>query len=125
MSLIEQIVKEIKPLDEISMKKARKRQDILTKPQGSLGRLEDLSIQLAGIRRQAIPDLSNKAIFTFAGDHHVVYEEGIASAPIEITAQQVDNFTKGGGAVNALANHCGARVVVIDMGVATSVVLLK
>jgi len=101
------------------MENVKKRQSQLTKPLGSLGRLEDLSIQLAGIQCKTFPVLKNKAIFTFAGDHHVVFEEGIASAPMEITAQQVENFTRGGGAVNALANHCGARVVVIDMGVAT------
>ena len=120
MDLLNKIIKSIIPLDETAMKKAEERQNILTKPKGSLGRLEDLSIQIAGIRKNALPDLTHKAVFTFAGDHHVVFEEGIASAPMEITAQQVCNFTRGGGAVNALASHCGARVVVIDMGVATA-----
>jgi nicotinate-nucleotide--dimethylbenzimidazole phosphoribosyltransferase len=119
MELLQETIKKITPLHRESMGKARDRQNILTKPPGSLGRLEDLSIQLAGIQRKALPDLNHKAIFTFAGDHHVVFEEGIASAPIEITAQQVSNFTRGGGAVNVLAKHCGARLVIIDMGVAT------
>lgn len=119
MKLLESTIKSIQPLDDVSMKKAQHRQNLLTKPLGSLGRLEDLSIQLAGIQRNPLPEFKNKAIFTFAGDHHVVFEEGIASAPMEITAQQVCNFTRGGGAVNALASHCGARVVIIDMGIAT------
>ena len=119
MKLLNETIKVIKPLHKESMEIVKKRQNILTKPLGSLGRLEDLSIQIAGIQRKAVPLVEHKAIFTFAGDHHVVFEEGIASAPMEITAQQVSNFTQGGGAVNALANHCGARVVIIDMGVAT------
>ncbi|MBB6479070.1 nicotinate-nucleotide--dimethylbenzimidazole phosphoribosyltransferase [Spirochaeta isovalerica] len=119
MDLLKKTLADIKPLDEKAMDKARERQYKLTKPPGSLGRLEDLSIIIAGIQRQALPEIKNKAIFTFAGDHHVVFEEDIASAPMEITAQQVLNFVSGGGAVNALANHSGARLVLIDMGVAT------
>lgn len=119
MKLLEKTLEEIKPLDEEAMKEAGIRQNNLTKPLGSLGRLEDLSIRIAGMKGCSIPRLDNKAIFTFAGDHHVVFEENIASAPMEITAQQVMNFSVGGGAVNALANHCGARVVITDMGVAT------
>ncbi len=120
MNLLKETSDKITTLNSSFMDKARARQNILTKPKGSLGRLEDLSIQLAGIQGKTIPDLTNKAIFTFAGDHHVVYEEDIASAPIEVTAQQVSNFVRGGGAVNALAKHCGARVIIIDMGVATT-----
>ena len=119
MDLLKQTLAGIKPLDKEAMDKAAERQNQLTKPSGSLGRLEDLSIIIAGIQRRALPVLEKKAIFTFAGDHHVVFEENIASAPMEITAQQVLNFVSGGGAVNALANHCGARVVLVDMGIAT------
>jgi nicotinate-nucleotide--dimethylbenzimidazole phosphoribosyltransferase len=119
MKLLQETIEKITPLDSKFMEKARQRQNILTKPLGSLGRLEDLSIQLAGIQGKTIAVLNHKAIFTFAADHHVVFEENIASAPMAITAQQVGNFIRGGGAVNALAAHCGARVVIIDMGVAT------
>ncbi|QEN03912.1 nicotinate-nucleotide--dimethylbenzimidazole phosphoribosyltransferase [Thiospirochaeta perfilievii] len=119
MSLIEDINSLIKPLDLKAMEGARVRQNRLTKPPGSLGRLEELSINVAGIKGEVFPHMDNKAILTFAGDHHVVFEEGIASAPMEVTAMQVDNFVRGGGAVNVLAKHAGARVVVIDMGVAT------
>ncbi|MBN2656495.1 MAG: nicotinate-nucleotide--dimethylbenzimidazole phosphoribosyltransferase [Spirochaetales bacterium] len=119
MDLLNKTLNGIKPLDPGAMEKARERQFKLTKPPGSLGRLEELSITIAGIQRNPLPSLEKKAIFTFAGDHHVVFEENIASAPMEITAQQVLNFVSGGGAVNALANHCGARLVIVDMGVAT------
>lgn len=119
MELLKKTLSEIQPLDEKAMDGARARQNDLTKPLGSLGRMEDLSIQVAGIQGKALPDVKHKAIFTFAGDHHVVFEENIASAPMEITAQQVLNFATHGGAVNILADHCGARVVVTDMGVAT------
>ncbi len=119
MTLLEKTINSILPLDKLSMEKVASRQNILTKPKGSLGRLEELTIQIAGIQKKSNPIIDNKAILTFAGDHHVVYEEAIASAPIEITAQQVCNFANGGGAVNALAHHCGARVVVIDVAVAT------
>ncbi|MCP4162665.1 MAG: nicotinate-nucleotide--dimethylbenzimidazole phosphoribosyltransferase [Deltaproteobacteria bacterium] len=119
MELLKKTINNIKSLDKDAMSEASKRQDILTKPKGSLGRLEELSVQIAGIQRRSLPVCDKKAILTFAGDHHVVYEEGIASAPIEITAQMVANFTRGGAAVNILADHCGARVVVIDQGVAS------
>jgi nicotinate-nucleotide--dimethylbenzimidazole phosphoribosyltransferase len=119
MKLLNDTLSKIRALDADAMKKAAAKQDILTKPQGSLGRLEELSIQVAGIQRRPDPVMENKVVMTFAGDHEVVYAEGIASAPKEITAQMVVNFTKGGAAVNVLARHAGARVVVIDMGVAT------
>ncbi len=75
MELLEKTIKEIEPLDKQSMDRALVRQNSLTKPIGSLGRLEDLSIKVAGIQRNALPVIEHKAILTFAGDHHVVYEE--------------------------------------------------
>ncbi len=99
------------------MNAARARQDRLTKPPGSLGRLEALSIQLAGITGQAQPWLNHKVIVTMAGDHGVV-AEGVAAYPPEVTRQMVYNFLRGGAAINVLARHVGARVVVVDMGVA-------
>jgi nicotinate-nucleotide--dimethylbenzimidazole phosphoribosyltransferase len=99
------------------MAAARARQDMLTKPQGSLGRLEALSIQLAGITGQPLPRLVHKVIITMAGDHGVV-AEGVAAYPQEVTPQMVYNFLRGGAAINVLARHVGARIVVVDMGVA-------
>lgn len=113
-SLVGQIVP---PLNEAAMAAARARQVTLTKPPGSLGRLEELSIQLAGIYGEATPTIEHKVIITMAGDHGVV-AEGVSAFPQEITAQMVNNFLNGGAAVNVLAKHVGARVVIVDMGVA-------
>ena len=115
MKLSECIAK-IQPLDVDAMQAARLRQDTLTKPIGSLGRLEELSIQTAGIIGQAIPHLKDKCVLVMAGDHGVV-AEGVSAYPQEVTAQMVLNFLRGGAAINVLARHVGARVVVVDMGV--------
>ncbi|GAI18897.1 unnamed protein product, partial [marine sediment metagenome] len=98
--------------------KARARQDTLTKPQGSLGRLEELSTQLAGIQGKPIPQIKHRAIITMAGDHGVVVEK-VGNWPQDVTAQMVDNFLHGGAGINIIARQVGARVVVVDMGVAT------
>ncbi|MFC1965970.1 nicotinate-nucleotide--dimethylbenzimidazole phosphoribosyltransferase [Chloroflexota bacterium] len=111
------IIGMIKPLDEKAMSEARARQDILTKPQGSLGRLEGLSIQLAGIQGKAIPQVKHKAVIVMAGDHGVV-AEGVGNWPQEVTAQMVCNFLGGGAGINVIARQVGARVIVVDMGVA-------
>jgi nicotinate-nucleotide--dimethylbenzimidazole phosphoribosyltransferase len=116
MKLSEYIAK-IKPLDADAMQAARLRQDTLTKPIGSLGRLEELSIQTAGITGQVIPRLRDKCVLVMAGDHGVV-AEGVSAYPQEVTPQMVLNFLRGGAAINVLARHVGARVVVVDMGVA-------
>jgi nicotinate-nucleotide--dimethylbenzimidazole phosphoribosyltransferase len=110
----------IQPLNEAAMQSARKRQNQLTKPAGSLGRLEELSIQLAGISGKAIPSIKDKVIITMAGDHGVV-AEGVSAYPQEVTPQMVLNFLAGGAAINVLARHIGARVVVVDMGVANDI----
>ncbi len=111
------IVGGIQPPDREVMKAARARQDRLAKPKGSLGRLEELSIRIAGIRGQAAPLIRDKAIITMAADHGVV-AEGISAYPQEVTAQMVSTFLRGAAAVNVLADYVGARVVVVDMGVA-------
>ena len=116
--LLSTTIEMIKPLDKGAMAEARSRQDMLTKPQGSLGRLEDLSIKLAGIQGKAIPQIRHKAVITMAGDHGVV-AEGVGNWPQEVTAQMVYNFLAGGAGINVLARQTGARVVVVDMGVAT------
>jgi nicotinate-nucleotide--dimethylbenzimidazole phosphoribosyltransferase len=106
----------IKPLDKGAMAEARSRQDMLTKPRGSLGMLEDLSVKIAGIRRCAAPSLGNKAIVVMAADHGVV-AEGVSAYPQEVTRQMVANFLNGCAAINVLARHTGVRLVVVDMGV--------
>ena len=117
--VIEKAIGAIGRLDGEAMAAARARQDQLTKPRGSLGRLEQLSIQLAGIRREAIPHISQKAIVTMAGDHGVV-AEGVSAYPSEVTAQMVHNFLQGGAGISVLAKHIGARVVVVDVGVSAT-----
>lgn len=114
---IEEIISRIAPLDESAMDAARTRQDSLTKPRGSLGRLEALSVQLAGIFGWPVPEIRHKVIATMAGDHGVV-AEGVSAYPQEVTPQMVLNFLNGGAAINVLSRHVGARVVVVDMGVA-------
>ncbi len=112
-------ISSIAALDRRTMARARARQDQLAKPRGSLGRLEELSIQIAGIRREVMPLLTRKVVVTMAGDHGVV-AEGVSAYPREVTAQMVRNFLRGGAAVNVLASRIGARVVVVDMGVAAT-----
>jgi len=96
---------------------ARRHLDSLTKPPGSLGRLEEIALRLAVLRGRA-PEVARPVIFTFAADHGVV-AEGVSAYPQVVTAQMVENFTRGGAAVNVLARQAGARVVVADFGVAT------
>lgn len=110
----------ITSVDRALMEKTQQRLDNLTKPPGSLGRLEELAKQICGITGDENPFLDNKVIFTLAADHGVV-EEGISAFPKEVTAQMVYNFLNDGAAINVLAKHVGARVVVVDMGVASSI----
>ncbi len=116
--LLTNTIKMIKPLDREAMAQARVRQDMLTKPQGSLGRLEEISVQLAGIQARPLPQIKQKAVITMAGDHGVVAEK-VGNWPQEITAQMVYNFLGGGAGINVIARQVGARVIVVDMGVAT------
>ena len=116
--LLSNIIEMIKPLDREAIAEARARQDRLTKPQGSLGRLEELSIQLAGIQGKPIPQIRHKAIITMAGDHGVVAER-VSAFPQQVTAQMVYNFLSGGAGINVTARQIGARIIVVDMGVAT------
>lgn len=107
----------IAPLDTDAMAAAEARQANLTKPFQALGRLESISIRLAGITGQAQPSMARKAIAVMAGDHGVV-AEGVSAFPPEVTPQMVYNFLAGGAAINVLGNHVGARVLVTDVGVA-------
>jgi nicotinate-nucleotide--dimethylbenzimidazole phosphoribosyltransferase len=91
--------------------------DSLTKPPGSLGRLEEIALRLAWVRGGP-PSVVAPAIFTLAADHGVT-AEGVSAYPQSVTAQMVENFLRGGAAVNVLARQAGARVVVADFGVAS------
>jgi nicotinate-nucleotide--dimethylbenzimidazole phosphoribosyltransferase len=115
--MLQNIIARIQGLDEAAMAAASARQATLTKPPGSLGRLEELSVQLAGITGMEIPTIKDKVIITMAGDHGVV-AEGVSAFPQEVTPQMVLNFLHGGAAINVLARHVGARITIVDMGVA-------
>jgi len=115
--MLNDIITKIQTLDESAMASARARQNTLTKPAGSLGRLEELSVQLAGISGKEIPTINHKVIITMVGDHGVV-AEGVSAYPQEVTPQMVLNFLHGGAAINVLARHVGARITIVDMGVA-------
>jgi nicotinate-nucleotide--dimethylbenzimidazole phosphoribosyltransferase len=106
----------IPAIDDDARQLARERQDRLTKPAGSLGRLEMLSVDLAGMTGRMDPPLGHRVVFTLAADHGVA-AEGVSAYPREVTAQMVLNFLAGGAAVNVLARLVGARVVVADLGV--------
>lgn len=114
---LEEIIANIQPLDEAAMRAARARQDTLTKPRGSLGRLEELSVQLAGIKADPFPSVKRKVIIVMAADHGVALE-GVSAYPSDVTAQMVLNFLRGGAAINVLARQADARVTVVDIGVA-------
>ena len=115
--LLSTTIERIAPLDEQAIEQARARQNQLTKPPGSLGRLEELSIQIAGITGQPRPRLQQPIVIIMAGDHGIA-RRGVSAYPAEVTPQMVLNFLHGGAAINVLARHVGARVLVADMGVA-------
>jgi len=116
MDRIKKITANISEIDPAVTKKAQERLDNLTKPLGSLGRLEELARQICGITGKEKPLLRNKVIFTLAADHGVT-DEGVSAYPKEVTSQMVYNFLSGGAGINVLARHVGARVVIVDMGV--------
>ena len=88
----------------------------LTKPLGSLGRLEEIAARIVAIREELRPDCSKKVIFTLAADHGVT-EEGVSAYPKAVTRQMVLNFLSGGAAINVLCRHFGIEVTVVDIGV--------
>ena len=108
----------IAPADADAMTAARERQDRMTKPRGSLGALEDVSVRLAGLAGSCPPPLPEPAcVAVFAADHGV-HAQGVSPWPQEVTAQMVANFLAGGAVVNAFAAQAGAEVTVVDVGVA-------
>ena len=117
MTWLETVSERIGPLDATASAAAAARLDQLTKPPGSLGRLEALAIRLAGISGAEIPRFERPAIVVFAADHGVT-AQGVSAYPSAVTAQMVANFVGGGAAINVLARRAGARVVVVDVGVA-------
>lgn len=117
MTSLAALIDRVGPLDVAAMAAARARHQQLTKPPGSLGRLEELAIKLAGITGQPIARLDRKAVVVMAADHGVA-AAGVSAYPSAVTAQMVLNFLAGRAAINVLARRAGARVVVVDVGVA-------
>ena len=106
--------------DETSRDAARARQLTLTKPAGALGRLEDIAVWCAGVRREPMPPLRRPVIVVAAADHGVA-AGGVSAYPGEVTVQMVHNFLAGGAAINVLAAQAGAEVRVVDAGVASDI----
>ena len=115
---LDTLVQGIEPPDSAAKRAARLRQTRLTKPPGSLGRLEELSVQLAGIFGTERPTLRGKTVIIAAADHGVV-AQGVTGYPQEVTAQMVGNFLSGGAAVNAMARRAGVELVIVDAGVSS------
>ncbi|MFZ3106020.1 MAG: nicotinate-nucleotide--dimethylbenzimidazole phosphoribosyltransferase [Candidatus Hydromicrobium sp.] len=117
MDRLQETIAKIKKPDSGLMKQVQARLDSLTKPRGSLGRLEELAKQIVSITANLSPRIEKKAIIVMTADHGVV-EEGISAYPREVTPQMVYNFLNGGAAINVLARHIGAEVLIVDVGVA-------
>ena len=98
---------------------AQKKVDLKTKPLGALGRLEKLAVQLSCIQKNLNPSIEMKRLFVFAGDHGVV-EEGVSAYPAKVTVQMVDNFLKGGAAINVFCGQYNIELAVVDIGVNAS-----
>ena len=120
MSRLQATIDRIGPLDEAASAAAAEHLDRLTKPPGSLGRLEELAIQLAGITGAPAPTFDRRAIVVAAADHGVT-AQGVSAYPSKVTAQMVANFLAGGAAINVLARMAHADVLVVDVGVASAV----
>lgn len=114
---LNKLLSAVSPLDESAMEKARKRQAQLAKPPGSLGRLEDLSVQLAGITGRVHNKMDKTHLLVFAADNGVV-AEGVSSAPQSVTRQQAINLTRGVTGASAIAHRFGDELVVVDVGIA-------
>lgn len=114
---LEEVLTRIRPLDAEVSTLVQVRLDRLTKPLGSLGRLEEMAVRYATITGEVKPNLPRGAVFTFAADHGVAIE-GVSAYPREVTPQMVLNFLRGGAGVNVLARHVGVDVRVVDIGVA-------
>ena len=114
---LSEILDRIGPADSAAMRRAAARQRTLTKPPGSLGRLEDVSIQVAGILGTERPVFRGKAVIVAAGDHGVV-AQGVTGYPQAVTVQMVRNFLAGGAAISVMSRRAEVRQIVVDAGLA-------
>ena len=120
MITLDQAIRQIGPADAEARRRAEARQLRLTKPPGSLGRLEQVSVQLAGIFATEKPRIRGRAVIVAAADHGVV-AQGVTGYPQAVTGQMVQNFLKGGAAVSVLSRQLGVRQIIVDAGVASEV----
>ncbi len=116
MGWMEEVLSGIEPVPRRLLEEAQRRLDNLTKPKGSLGRLEELGKRFVAIRGDLEERVSGKLVFVFACDHGVV-EEGVSAFPKEVTQQMVLNFLNGGAGINVISRFAGAEVKVVDVGV--------
>lgn len=117
---LQELIQSVSPLDEAAMTAARARQAQLAKPPGSLGRLEDLSVQLAGITGKVHNQMERKHLLVFAADNGVV-AEGVSSAPQSVTLMQTVNLTRAKTGASVLVKHFGCQITVCDVGVCVDV----
>jgi nicotinate-nucleotide--dimethylbenzimidazole phosphoribosyltransferase len=115
--LLEATLAQILPLARTQENAAQRQLDALTKPRGSLGKLEELARRIAVIQDKVPPHLGRKLLFVFAADHGIT-AEGVSAYPKEVTAQMTNNFLHGGAAINVLARHYGVETEIVDAGVA-------
>lgn len=116
ISALEEVIGRIVPADEQAIQRAEDRLNSLTKPPGSLGRLEALAVRLAGISGVEQPSYGKRTVVVMAADHGVC-SEGVSAFPQEVTVQMAHNFLSGGAAVNVLARQGGAEVKLVDIGI--------
>ncbi|MGE4282717.1 MAG: nicotinate-nucleotide--dimethylbenzimidazole phosphoribosyltransferase [Clostridia bacterium] len=116
MFSLNDIISNITPLNQNMMMTVKKRLDNLTKPIGSLGRLEDLVIQLAGISNNIYPSVEQKSVIVMCADNGVV-EEGVSSCPKSVTAEVTRNFTRGITGINVFTRHTNSKLVIVDVGI--------
>ncbi|WP_173917245.1 nicotinate-nucleotide--dimethylbenzimidazole phosphoribosyltransferase [Halobacillus sp. Marseille-Q1614] len=117
---IQKLIQSIEPIHQERMGETEAYLDTLTKPPGSLGRLEDIAVRLSGITGQEAPPVSPPGILVFAGDHGIV-EEGVSAFPQEVTVQMIRNFLEGGAAINVFARKIGAELQVVDVGAVSEI----
>ena len=116
MKLLQATINEIKPCSSEWREKATQRIETLTMPHWALGRSLDLAVDIAGITRSITPDISKRACIVMGADHGIAVE-GVTPCPQEATALMMAHFTKGGAAINVLAEHISAEMVIVDVGV--------
>jgi len=114
--ILREIADQVPAIEPRWNERALRHLDNLTKPIGSLGRLEEIAARLSGIQQKEVLDCKNKTIFTLAADHGVT-EEQVSAYPKAVTGQMIRNFLTGGAAINVLCRQFGIEVVVVDIGV--------